>query len=91
MADHDRPVSGIDGCHDRVELVALAVLAALDTVSKALGATPAQVALAWQMARPSITAPIASATSVAQLQDLMRAAQLKLDEQSIALLNASSA
>ncbi len=67
-----------------------AVLAALDTVSKALGATPAQVALAWQMARPSITAPIASATSVAQLQELMRAAQLKLDAQSIALLNAAS-
>lgn len=45
----------------------LGVLAALDKVSKAHGATQAQVALAWLMARPSITAPIASATSVAQL------------------------
>lgn len=56
----------------------LKILAALDSVSKAHNATPAQVALAWLMARPSVTAPIASATSVAQLKELAPAACLKL-------------
>ena len=56
----------------------LKILAALDKVSKAHSATPAQVALAWLMARPSVTAPIASATSVAQLKELTPAAELKL-------------
>lgn len=56
----------------------LAILAALDAVSKAHGATQAQVALAWLMARPSITAPIASATSATQLKELAAAAELKL-------------
>ena len=49
----------------------LRILAALDEVAARLGATPAQVALAWLIARPSITAPIASATSLAQLEDLI--------------------
>ena len=49
------------------------------------------VALAWLMARPGVTAPIASATSVAQLEELMAAAALELDRTSIALLNAASA
>ena len=57
----------------------LAVLGALDAIAATLGATPAQVALAWQMARPSITAPIASATSLAQLDELVGAARLVLD------------
>lgn len=56
----------------------LAILAGLDKVSKAHNATPAQVALAWLMARPSITAPIASATGVQQVQELLPAAELKL-------------
>lgn len=56
----------------------LAILAALDRVSKAHGATPAQVALAWLMARPSVTAPIASATRVEQVKELTPAAELKL-------------
>ena len=56
----------------------LEILAALDKVSKAHSATLAQVALAWLMARPSITAPIASATSVAQLRELTPSAELKL-------------
>lgn len=55
-----------------------AVLAALDAVSARHGATPAQVALAWVMAKPAIAAPIASATSVAQLTELMGALQLAL-------------
>lgn len=56
----------------------LRILAALDAVAARHGATPAQVALAWQMAQPGIAAPIASATSVAQLQELLGAATLAL-------------
>ena len=66
------------------------VLAALDAVADELKATPAQVALAWQMARPGITAPIASATGVAQLQELMGAARLVLSPAQIGALGAAS-
>jgi aryl-alcohol dehydrogenase-like predicted oxidoreductase len=55
-----------------------AILAAMDKVAAAHNATLAQVALAWLMARPSVTAPIASATSVTQLKELTPAAELKL-------------
>ena len=67
------------------------ILAALDEVGHQHGATPGQVALAWQIARPSITAPIASATSMQQLTELVKAAQLQLDAEAIALLDAASA
>ena len=66
------------------------ILQALDQVSEKRQATPAQVALAWLMARPSITAPIASATKVDQLNDLARAAELELDHASLELLNKAS-
>jgi aryl-alcohol dehydrogenase-like predicted oxidoreductase len=66
-------------------------LQALDQVAEKRQATPAQVALAWLIARPSITAPIASATSVDQLNDLVRATALELDTTSIELLNKASA
>lgn len=65
----------------------LTMLETLDEVAAAHDATPAQVSLAWLMARPSITAPIASATSVGQLQDLVGATRLKLDAGSIEKLN----
>jgi aryl-alcohol dehydrogenase-like predicted oxidoreductase len=66
------------------------VLAALDTVAAEAGASVAQVALAWNIARPGITAPIASATSAAQLTELMGAARLELSPEQIdALVNAS--
>ena len=65
------------------------VLAALDEAAKAVSATQAQVALAWIMAHPSITAPIASATSVKQLSELMGAARLKLPAEVIEMLNAA--
>jgi len=65
------------------------VLAALDVVSADLGATPAQVALAWLMVK--ITAPIASATNVAQIEELMGAAHLTLSDEAVALLDAASA
>lgn len=67
------------------------VLAALDAVARALGATPAQVALAWVMARPAVAAPIASATSLEQLEELMGAARLALDPAHIARLDTASA
>jgi aryl-alcohol dehydrogenase-like predicted oxidoreductase len=67
------------------------ILGVLDELSKELNSTPARISLAWLMARPSITAPIASATSVEQLTDLFRAVELKLDAVAIARLNQASA
>ena len=69
----------------------LGVLTALDDVAARHNATPAQVALAWLIARPSVTAPIASATSLEQLQDILKAATLKLSAQDIEALNRASA
>ncbi|MFB3813158.1 MAG: aldo/keto reductase [Terriglobales bacterium] len=67
------------------------LLAALDEVAGQLHSTPARVALAWVMARPSITAPIASATTLDQLNDLVQATWLQLDRAAIELLNQASA
>lgn len=69
----------------------LGVLSALDDIAAAHRATPAQVALAWLIARPSVTAPIASATGVAQLQELLGAMQLTLGGDEIAALDRASA
>ncbi|WCS25571.1 aldo/keto reductase [Methylobacterium sp. NMS14P] len=69
----------------------LALLDVLDSVAQAHGASPAQVALAWIIARPGITAPIASATSVAQLDELLGAVRLTLAPESIGRLDAASA
>lgn len=69
----------------------LAILKALDEVSGELKATPAQVALAWLMARPSVTAPIASATKPEQMADLIAATRLALPKEAIAKLDAASA
>jgi aryl-alcohol dehydrogenase-like predicted oxidoreductase len=67
------------------------ILSALDEAAEEHHATPAQVAIAWLIARPAVTAPIASATSLQQLQDLVAAARLELDPDTIALLDAASA
>jgi aryl-alcohol dehydrogenase-like predicted oxidoreductase len=67
------------------------ILSALDAVAARRDATPAQIALAWLMARPGLTAPIASATSVEQLQDIARAASLRVDSADIAELDMASA
>jgi aryl-alcohol dehydrogenase-like predicted oxidoreductase len=69
----------------------LKILAALDEVGRRRRASPASVALAWQIARPSITAPIASATTVEQLNELVAAMRLHLDTADIDQLNAASA
>jgi aryl-alcohol dehydrogenase-like predicted oxidoreductase len=67
------------------------ILEALDEVAKRYDANPARIALAWAAARPSVTAPIASATSVDQLNDLAEATRLTLDSAAIQLLNEASA
>jgi aryl-alcohol dehydrogenase-like predicted oxidoreductase len=65
------------------------LLDALDTVASAHDASPAQVALAWLMASPGVTAPIASATRVAHVEGFARAASLQLTDSDRALLEAA--
>ena len=67
------------------------ILKALDEVSKDYNSSPASIAIAWLIARPSVTAPIASATSLEQLDSLIKATQINLSEASIQLLNEASA
>ena len=67
------------------------VLAALDAVAAETGASLATIALAWTKAQPGITAPIASATSVEQLQELTAALSLELSPAQVERLNAASA
>ena len=67
------------------------ILEALDRVARERGSTPATVSLAWLMARPGITAPIASATSPGQLKQLIKASELELDSAEIEALNQASA
>ena len=67
------------------------ILAALDAVASRHSAKPAEVALAWVIARPGITAPIASATTLPQVESLIRAASLKLGASDVAELDAASA
>jgi len=66
------------------------ILDALDQVAGQYHSFPAVVSLAWLIARPGVTAPIASATSLDQLADLIEATELELDPSSIELLNAAS-
>ena len=68
-----------------------AILTALDEVAARHGAKPGQVALAWLRDRPAVTAPIASATSTAQLQELTEGIRLKLDKDALQQLEAASA
>src|SRR5262249_28935690 len=73
--------------HDR----GFAVLGAVEKVAEAVGAAPAQVALSWIAHRPGITAPIASATSVAQLRQLIAGIELSLAAEARAALDQASA
>lgn len=66
------------------------ILNALDQVAKQHNSTPAGVSLAWLLARPAITAPIASATSIEQLNEITRAVELELDQQALNLLTEAS-
>jgi len=67
------------------------ILETLDEVAKERGSTPARVSLAWLIARPSVTAPIASATNLEQLNDLIEGTKLELDRGTIENLNRASA
>jgi aryl-alcohol dehydrogenase-like predicted oxidoreductase len=67
------------------------ILEALDKTAKKYNSTPAKVSLAWLLTRPTITAPIASATNVTQLRELLDATNLNLDRDSIELLDQASA
>ena len=66
------------------------ILSALDQLASQLNSTAARIAIAWLIARPSITAPIASATSIAQADELIEATKLKLGSSEIELLNRAS-
>ena len=66
------------------------ILDALDNVAKETSSTPARVAIAWLMAQPGITAPIASATSLPQLEELFAATRLELDAAQLEQLDAAS-
>ena len=68
----------------------LRILAGLDQVAKNQNATPAQVALAWLLSRPTVTAPIASATSVEQLSELLPSLELNLTIESLQILSQAS-
>jgi aryl-alcohol dehydrogenase-like predicted oxidoreductase len=67
------------------------VLAALDEISAAHDATPTSIALAWLIARPSVTSPIASATSVEQLEDILKSVAIQLSPDEVAKLDQASA
>jgi aryl-alcohol dehydrogenase-like predicted oxidoreductase len=66
------------------------VIAALDEVAKRYNAKPVQIALAWLIARPSVTAPIASATNLDQLAELLKAAEIRLDAAAIQQIDVAS-
>ena len=68
----------------------LRILDALDNVAKETASTPARVSIAWLMAQPGIAAPIASATSVSQLEELFAATRLQLNAAQLEQLDAAS-
>jgi aryl-alcohol dehydrogenase-like predicted oxidoreductase len=68
----------------------LAILDTLGEVARRLNTTPAQVSLAWLMTRPGVTAPIASATNLGQLREILRAVDVKLDAEAVAALEQAS-
>src|SRR5690606_17651184 len=77
------------GIGKNLDAKGLAILAALDEVAAETGASPAEVALAWLIAQPGVSAPIASATSLEQVESLVRGARLALSDEGIEKLTAS--
>ncbi|AFC84602.1 aldo/keto reductase [Frateuria aurantia] len=90
-ADLAKSAARGEGVRKYLDTRGLQVLAALDQVASRHQASPAQVALAWLIARPGLTAPIASATSIDQLDDLLAATRLQLDDGDIEALDLASA
>jgi aryl-alcohol dehydrogenase-like predicted oxidoreductase len=90
--DHEMPktvrASGVE--RDYMNERGWRILDAVDSVAKARSATQAQVALAWIVKRPGITAPIASATSPEQIKELLGAVELGLDDEAINALDEAS-
>ena len=89
-ADLDKSLRG-DGAKKYLNPKGIKVLTALDKIAAEYNTTPASVAIAWLLARPSVTAPIASATNLEQLQSLINATELKLTNEAIEFLNSASA
>ena len=89
-ADLGKSPRGARGAGKHLDAKGLKVLAALDVVAHRYGATAAQVAIAWFKGRPGLAAPIASATTIAQLNELVKAATLVLDPAAVAQLDAAS-
>jgi len=87
-ADFGKSARG-GGMKDYLNERGLAILAALDAVAGAHGAQPSEIALAWLMARPGVTAPIASATSLPQIESFARAAEIALSGEDMAPLDAT--
>lgn len=91
QADLSKSVRGSRSVPKYLNPRGMAILAALDQVAGRRGVTQASVALAWLMARPDIAAPIASATSAAQVASFAQAVQLELDASDIQALDVASA
>ena len=89
-ADADKSPRGAKTTSLYLNARGLGILAALGAVADRIGAAPSEVAVAWTMRQPGISAPIASASSLAQLQSLVRASRLQLDDDAMATLNAAS-
>ena len=85
----DKPRGGIVGKY--LNERGFGVITALEEVAREYKSTPASVALAWLMAQPGITAPIASATSVEQTESLARATELTLSKADVEALDTASA
>lgn len=90
VADADASKRGGGMLKDHFNERGVRILVVLDAVAQRNEATPAQVALAWLLSRPGVTAPIVSATTLDQLQDTLRAATLTLSVQDLADLTAAS-
>jgi aryl-alcohol dehydrogenase-like predicted oxidoreductase len=89
-ADLEKSVRG-QGVAKYLDARGLAILDALDAVAARTGASQAEIALAWVMGRPGVTAPIASATNLQQLEALIRSVRLELSAQDRTALDAASA
>ncbi|MFT3801084.1 MAG: aldo/keto reductase [Burkholderiaceae bacterium] len=89
-ADYGKSARGPRAIPQYMNPRGMRILDALDAVSAELGSTPAKVAIAWLLTRPSVTAPIASATSLAQLRDLVDAVQLALPPEAVRRLDQAS-
>ena len=88
--DASKSARGKNTCSIYLNERGLKILGALDQAAQRTGRTQAQVAVAWVMVQPGITAPIASATSLSQLDELVQASRLELDAETMALLDRAS-